>query len=113
MSLYATQINCAIKIIKTHHTNVNNHFKNEDNLLGSAYDADSEGIEGKYYVWDDSELRKILEKDYDLFLKYFDISENGNWEGKNILLFPRVFNKVAPDDTLRSSCPLIFNPSFF
>jgi hypothetical protein len=30
-------------------------------------------------------------------------------EGKNILLFPRVFNKVAPDDTLRSSCPFIFN----
>ena len=29
-------------------------------------------------------------------------------EGKNILLFPRVFNKVAPDDTLRSSCPFIF-----
>ena len=30
-------------------------------------------------------------------------------DGKNILLFPRVFNKVAPDDTLRSSCPFIFN----
>jgi len=65
---------------------VNNSFKNKDNLLGSAYDADSEGIEGKYYVWQDKELREILEKDYDLFAKYFDISENGNWEGKNILI---------------------------
>jgi len=65
---------------------VNNSFKNKENLLGSAYDADSEGVEGKHYVWDDKELRSVLEKDYDLFAKYFDISENGNWEGKNILI---------------------------
>ena len=65
---------------------VNKSFKNKSNLLGSAYDADSDGVEGKYYVWDDKELRKILEKDYDFFAKYFDISENGNWEGKNILV---------------------------
>ena len=65
---------------------INQSFKNKDNLLGSAYDADSEGVEGKYYVWDDKELRNILEKDYDLFAKYYDISENGNWEGKNILI---------------------------
>jgi len=65
---------------------VNNSFKNKENLLGSAYDADSEGIEGKYYVWDDKELRSVLEEDYNLFAKYYDISENGNWEGKNILI---------------------------
>ena len=66
---------------------VNSSFKNKDNLLGSAYDADREGVEGKYYVWDDKELRSVLADDYDLFAKYYDISENGNWEGKNILLF--------------------------
>jgi len=65
---------------------VNNAFKNKENLFGSAYDADSEGVEGKYYVWDDKELREVLEKDYNLFAKYYDISENGNWEGKNILI---------------------------
>ena len=65
---------------------INNSFKNKENLLGSAFDADSEGVEGKYYVWDDKELRSVLEKDYDLFAKYYDISENGNWEGKNILI---------------------------
>jgi len=65
---------------------VNNSFKNKENLLGSAYDADSEGVEGKHYVWDDKELRSVLEKDYNLFVKYYDISENGNWEGKNILI---------------------------
>ena len=65
---------------------INKSFQNKENLLGSAFDADSDGIEGKYYVWKDSELRRVLEKDYELFAKYFDISENGNWEGKNILV---------------------------
>ena len=65
---------------------VNNSFKNEENLLGSAFDADSDGVEGKYYVWDDKELRNILQDNYDLFAKYYDISENGNWESKNILI---------------------------
>ena len=65
---------------------INQSFKNKENLLGSAYDADSEGIEGKYYVWEDKELKNILKEDYDFFVKYFDISENGNWEGKNILI---------------------------
>ena len=65
---------------------INQSFKNKDNLLGSAYDADSEGIEGKYYVWEDKELKSVLGKDYDFFGKFYDISENGNWEGKNILI---------------------------
>ena len=65
---------------------INQSFKNKDNLLGSAYDADSEGIEGKYYVWESKELKSVLGKDYDFFSKFYDISENGNWEGKNILI---------------------------
>ena len=58
----------------------------------SAIDADSEGEEGKFYVWKKEEVEKILEKDADLFCNYYDISEKGNWhEGhgatavKNIL----------------------------
>jgi len=78
---------------------INKSFKNKDNLLGSAYDADSEGVEGKYYVWNDKELRKILENDYDLFAKYFDISENGNWEGKNILIEKTI--KPNHEDSLK------------
>ena len=41
---------------------INKSFKNKENLLGSAYDADSEGVEGKYYVWDDKELRNVLRR---------------------------------------------------
>ena len=65
---------------------INKEFKNEENLYGSAYDADSEGIEGKYYVWSYEELKKLLENDLALFEKKYDISNSGNFEGKNILV---------------------------
>ena len=75
---------------------VNQQFKNKEKLLGSAYDADSEGVEGKYYVWDDKELKNTLQKDYSFFAKYYDVSENGNWEGKNILIEKKI--KLTKED---------------
>jgi len=51
----------------------------------SAYDADSEGVEGKYYVWRKNEIKEILGNDADLFCLYFDVTDGGNWEGNNIL----------------------------
>ena len=65
---------------------INQEFKNDENLYGSAYDADSEGIEGKYYVWSYEELKKLLENDFTLFEKKYEISNTGNFEGKNILV---------------------------
>ena len=51
----------------------------------SAYDADSEGVEGKFYVWKKSEIKEILGNDADLFCLYYDVTDGGNWEGNNIL----------------------------
>jgi uncharacterized protein YyaL (SSP411 family) len=51
----------------------------------SALDADSEGEEGKFYVWDKDELTAILGDDAKLFCDFFNVTENGNWEHKNIL----------------------------
>jgi len=65
---------------------INEEFKNKENLYGSAYDADSEGIEGKYYVWSYEELKKLLKNDFTLFEKKYEISNTGNFEGKNILV---------------------------
>ncbi len=60
---------------------INKNFINkENNLLGSAMDADSEGEEGKYYVFNYNEIKKIKD-----ISKYFDINPEGNWEGKIIL----------------------------
>lgn len=53
----------------------------------SALDADSEGEEGKYYVWKKEELENILQGDFQLFANHFNINEKGLWEdGKYILL---------------------------
>lgn len=51
----------------------------------SALDADSEGVEGKFYVWDKAEIEELLGADADVFCRYFQVLPGGNWEGKNIL----------------------------
>jgi uncharacterized protein len=51
----------------------------------AALDADSEGVEGKYYVWQKAEIEKILGNDAKLFCEYFDVTTEGNWEETNIL----------------------------
>ncbi|MGQ0827397.1 MAG: thioredoxin domain-containing protein [Bacteroidota bacterium] len=52
----------------------------------SALDADSEGEEGKYYVWTKDELQTILKKKFDLFADYFNINDRGLWEYNNYIL---------------------------
>ena len=57
------------------------NFINNEGFFGSAYDADSDGEEGKYYVYSHSEI-----KDIENIKKYFEISPEGNWENKIILV---------------------------
>ena len=72
-----------------------NNFKNKENLLlGSAFDADSEGEEGKYYIFHYDEISKILGiKDY------FHIEQGGNWEGK-IILKEKKAEKTPPQEII-------------
>jgi len=51
----------------------------------SAYDADSEGVEGKFYVWSKNEIKEILGDDADVFCLFYDVTDGGNWEGNTIL----------------------------
>ncbi|HVD98958.1 MAG TPA: thioredoxin domain-containing protein [Cytophagaceae bacterium] len=53
----------------------------------SALDADSEGEEGKFYVWYEPDLKKLLGEDAELFSKYYNVNPAGNWENiYNILI---------------------------
>jgi uncharacterized protein len=70
---------------------IKKEFLNKKDLLGSAYDADSDGVEGKYYVFNYEDIKNI--KDIGT---YFEINENGNWENKIIL----VEKKKPPKDIL-------------
>ena len=56
-------------------------FTNKEGFLGSAYDADSDGEEGKYYVYSYEEIKNLENIE-----RYFEIKPEGNWNGKIILL---------------------------
>ena len=51
----------------------------------SSLDADSDGEEGKFYVWTSDELKLNLGDDYEFFQTAYGITERGNWEGKTVL----------------------------
>jgi uncharacterized protein YyaL (SSP411 family) len=62
----------------------------------SAEDADSEGVEGKFYVWAPAEIKEVLEpEEADLAMRYWGVTEAGNFEGKNILNVPQSPETVA------------------
>ena len=92
LSLYAN----AYKIFKdeNYKTVINetiNWLKDEilapEKAFYAAIDADSEGVEGKHYVWQSSELKTLLKDDYNLFSNYYNVDGFGDWEhGNNILM---------------------------
>ncbi|MGB3715091.1 MAG: thioredoxin domain-containing protein [Candidatus Promineifilaceae bacterium] len=63
----------------------------------SSLDADSEGVEGKYYVWSAGEIRNVLEDDADLFMKLYGVTQGGNYEGANILHGPNNLSQIDVD----------------
>src|SRR5881296_2016063 len=86
----------------------------------SATDADSEGVEGKFFVWTPEEIRQVApsEEDARRFCAYYDITPSGNWEHKSIPNCPRSLDdvardlKVAPDElrrTLERLRPLVYD----
>ena len=65
----------------------------------SATDADSEGVEGKFFVWTPEQIREIVtnEQDAAYFCAYYDITEGGNWEHTNIPRTPKSLEVVAQE----------------
>lgn len=55
-----------------------------EGAFAASLDADSEGVEGKFYVWNLDEIRAVLGADTTVFAAAYDISPHGNWEETNI-----------------------------
>ncbi len=71
-------------------------MRSEEGGFFSARDADSEGEEGLFYVWRPDEVRDVLEPESAaLFMRTYDVSEGGNFEGRNILHLPHPLDAVA------------------
>ncbi|WP_245799281.1 thioredoxin domain-containing protein [Virgibacillus siamensis] len=74
-------------------------MRNSKGAFYSAIDADSEGVEGKYYVWEFTEVMNILGTEAgDLFTDAYDITPEGNFEGKNV---PNVINTSLDELALK------------
>jgi len=56
-----------------------------DRAFAATLDADSEGVEGKFYVWSEAEIDAVLGDEAPLFKRFYDVKPGGNWEGHTIL----------------------------
>ena len=88
--LYATTIRQTVAWLQL-------EMMSEEGGFLSALDADSEGVEGKFYTWSKSEIDEHLGEDSNLYCKYYDISEEGNWEHTNILWITRPFSDFVSE----------------
>ena len=82
------------------HEFINSEMKDANGGFYSSLDADSKSdngsyVEGAYYTWDESELRNLINEDFELFSEYYNINEYGYWaeENKYILI-----KKISDDD---------------
>ena len=106
-----TQAQMADVLLDTYQITGNTHFRdiaqevldytirelgNPKGGFYSGADADSEGKEGKFYIWSYQEVFDVLGKDLgDIFCEYYGISKRGNWEGVNILTINSSMSKIA------------------
>jgi uncharacterized protein YyaL (SSP411 family) len=77
---------------------VRREMTSPDGAFYATQDADSEGEEGKFYVWDRAEVMSLLgSEEGRIFGALYDVTDHGNWEEKNILNVPRDPAAVAAD----------------
>ncbi|MDB5210615.1 MAG: thymidylate kinase [Sediminibacterium sp.] len=93
---------------KAHYANTIRHtlafiereMLSEENGFYSALDADSEGVEGKFYTWSKAEIDELLGKDAAVFSSFYDVKENGNWEHTNILWVTKSLEVFAAENNI-------------
>lgn len=85
-----------LEVIENTYRWLQNEMKAEDGGYYAALDADSEGVEGKYYVWTWRELKELLGENLPDFAKYYQCTFEGNWE--------HGLNHLHSDQTLEQFC---------
>ena len=82
----------------------------EGGAFASSLDADSEGVEGKFYVWQEGEIARLLGSEANLFMHHYNVTSNGNWEGTTILNRSRELSLTAEttEEKLAQSREVLF-----
>jgi len=77
---------------------IDQDMTSEEGAFFSAEDADSEGVEGKFYVWSKEEVESILGRQTSsIVIPFFNITKEGNFEHKNILNQTRTYQELAKE----------------
>lgn len=85
-------------------------MSNEEGGFYSAQDADSEGVEGKYYVFSPDELTELLGKENgEAFNQYFDVTQKGNFEGKSIPNLIKNKECLIRDEQIEKMIPFVYD----
>ena len=80
---------------------VKNDLMSPEGAFYSSLDADTEGEEGRFYIWNESELEEIIQSDFKIIKDYYSIGDYGLWEHeKNILIRRKSKEKVARDNSI-------------
>ncbi|MFT6865836.1 MAG: hypothetical protein ACJA08_000662 [Cyclobacteriaceae bacterium] len=102
MSLYANAYKISNKenyksVLTETATWMSREMMDENGGFYAALDADSEGVEGKFYVWSSEEIEALTGEDNTLISKYYDVTKKGNWEHTNVL------RRLDEDDVFASN----------
>ena len=77
---------------------IERELMDKDGGFYSALDADSEGVEGKFYTWSKAEIDEILKENAAVFCQFYDVSDGGNWEHTNILWVRKSLSEFAVEN---------------
>lgn len=93
-SIYSEKIEETIQFLER-------ELYNDEGGFYSSLDADSEGVEGKYYVWTKQEVASVCRENKEIAFQYYGITEEGNWEDKkNIPSVEKSFEKFSQEFNL-------------
>jgi len=86
---------------------IENELTSSEGGFFSSLDADSEGEEGKFYTWTKDEVESVLGKEAPLFIDYYNITRQGNWEAEKNILYRNLSDagilkrySIGPDELL-------------
>jgi uncharacterized protein YyaL (SSP411 family) len=71
-------------------------LRHDEGGFYSAEDADSEGVEGKFYVWEPGQIRALLDDSAEQVIEWYGVTDEGNFEGLNILTRPTRGSLIRP-----------------
>lgn len=96
-------------IVEEVFTYIERHMTSPEGGFYSAEDADSEGVEGKFYVWTAQEVKRTLGEEAGDFCRTYDITDDGNFEGQNIPNLIETGESGLPEDVLHRCRKKLFD----